>query len=93
VFVRLRLERHTDEAVRAFEAAIAAIDQIVDCWLMSGDTDYLLRVLIDSLPSYERFIRGTLHRLPGVASIDTSFAYGIVKQGQALPVVLDDTAG
>lgn len=85
VFIRLKLERHTDEAVNAFEQAIIAMPQVMDCWLMTGRSDYLLRVIAADLDDYERFVRRELQRVPGIASIDTSFAYGSVKHAQVLP--------
>lgn len=85
VFIRLKLERHSDEAVNAFEAAITAMPQVMDCWLMTGRSDYLLRVIAADLDDYERFVRRELQRVPGIASIDTSFAYGSVKHAQVLP--------
>ena len=85
VFIRLKLERHSDEAVNAFEQAIIAMPQVMDCWLMTGRSDYLLRVIAADLDDYERFVRRELQRVPGVASIDTSFAYGSVKHAQVLP--------
>ncbi len=85
VFIRLKLERHSDESVNAFESAISAMPQVMDCWLMTGRSDYLLRVIAADLDDYERFVRRELQRVPGIASIDTSFAYGSVKHAQVLP--------
>jgi len=85
VFVRIRLDRHSHEAVEAFEKGIADIEEVLDCYLMTGDSDYLLRVIVESLESYERFIRDKIHAIPSVAAIDTSFAYGIVKQTRVFP--------
>ncbi len=85
VFIRIKLERHGDEAVNAFEQAIIAMPQVMDCWLMTGRSDYLLRVIASDLDDYEHFVRRELQRVPGIASIDTSFAYGSVKHAQVLP--------
>ena len=87
VFIRIKLERHSDEAVKAFEQAIIAMPQVMDCWLMTGRSDYLLRVIASDLDDYERFVRRELQRVPGIAGIDTSFAYGSVKHAQVLPDV------
>lgn len=86
VFVRVRLQVHDKESVRAFEAAIMGMDSVLDCYVMTGNTDYLLRVLVESLKHYEAFVRKQLHTAPGVASIDTSFAYGHVKRASVFPV-------
>ncbi|WP_104204048.1 Lrp/AsnC family transcriptional regulator [Billgrantia saliphila] len=85
VFTRITLERHDTETVQKFESRVKEIDEIVDCFLMTGQRDYLLRVVATSLEGYERFVRDTLHTIPGIGSIDTSFAYGVVKHAPALP--------
>ncbi|MGO1118859.1 Lrp/AsnC family transcriptional regulator [Rhodovibrionaceae bacterium A322] len=92
VFVRIRLQEHSKVSVETFETAVLAIDEIVDCHVMTGDADYLLRVLVRSLESYEDFIRGKIHPIPGIASIDTSFAYGTVKQTRVYPTVSSSTS-
>ena len=84
-FVRISLERHTEEITTEFERSVRKFDEILDCYVMAGGVDYLLRVLVPDLKSYEHFIRNRLHRIKGVASIDTGFAYGIVKQSQVFP--------
>ena len=86
VFIRIKLERHGDSAVNAFERTIQEMPQVMDCWLMTGRSDYLLRVIASDLDDYERFVRRELQRVPGIASIDTSFAYGSVKHAQVLPL-------
>ncbi|NQY14466.1 MAG: Lrp/AsnC family transcriptional regulator [Henriciella sp.] len=85
VFIRIKLERHSDDAVQAFEGAIIDMPNVMDCWLMTGRSDYLLRVIAADLDDYEQFVRRELQRVPGIASIDTSFAYGQVKHAQVLP--------
>ena len=86
-FVRIRLERHTQDVVEAFERKVRDIDTILDCYVMTGDADYLLRVLVESLEDYERFVRTRLHKIEGIAAIDTSFAYGTVKRATVFPKV------
>lgn len=86
-FVRIRLERHSAEIVAAFERKVRSIDAILDCYVMTGDADYLLRVLIQSLSDYEQFVRMKLHTIDGIGSIDTSFAYGVVKRSTVFPPV------
>lgn len=87
VFIRIKLERHSDDAVQAFEQAIINMPKVMDCWLMTGRSDYLLRVIAADLDDYEQFVRRELQRVPGIASIDTSFAYGQVKHAQVLPAI------
>lgn len=85
VFIRITLARHDTATVAEFERRVRAIDEIMDCFLMTGQRDYLMRVVAASLESYERFVRDVIHTIPGIASIDTSFAYGVVKRALALP--------
>jgi len=86
VFIRIRLERHSEEVVKTFEAALGRIHEVLDCYLLAGGDDYLLRVIVASLEAFEDFIRRRIHAIPGIASIDTSFAYGVVKQTRVFPV-------
>ncbi len=89
-FVGIKLKVHSAESVAAFERAIQAIDAVMDCYVMTGQVDYLLRVLAESLKDYERFVRKELHAIPGIESIDTSFAYGRVKRSNVFPAVRGD---
>ncbi len=84
-FVRIRLERHSEASVAAFERKVRTIDNIQDCYVMTGEADYLLRVLVTSLKDYEQFVRTQLHNIEGIAAIDTSFAYGTVKRATVFP--------
>ncbi|KSV93065.1 Lrp/AsnC family transcriptional regulator [Sinorhizobium sp. GL28] len=84
-FVRIRLERHSETSVAAFERKVRTIDNIQDCYVMTGEADYLLRVLVTSLKDYEQFVRTQLHNIEGIAAIDTSFAYGTVKRATVFP--------
>ena len=72
VFVSVRLVKQIDEALDVFEQAIANMPEVVDCWLMTGERDYLLRVVTEGLKEFEQFLVGRLTRVRGVASIDSS---------------------
>jgi len=87
VFVRIKLQHHTEDGVSAFENAIQDIGEILECHLMTGDWDYLMRVVVSSLEDYERFTRQRIHKISGVAAIETSFAFGEVKRTNVFPVV------
>ena len=82
----MRLERHAEETVKGFEDRVSRLDEVLDCYLLAGSDDYLLRIIVASLEAYETFVRRRLHAIPGIASIDTSFAYGRVKQTRVYPV-------
>jgi Lrp/AsnC family transcriptional regulator, leucine-responsive regulatory protein len=60
------------------------MDAVMDCYLITGDADYLLRVVVRILKEYERFVRERINMVPGIASIETSFAYGHVKRSTIL---------
>ncbi|MGJ8564678.1 MAG: Lrp/AsnC family transcriptional regulator [Alphaproteobacteria bacterium] len=84
-FLRVRLERHAEDTVQIFEREVRKMDEILDCFVITGNADYLLRVIVKSLDAYEDFIRNDLQRIAGVASIDSSFAFGTVKQSHIYP--------
>ncbi|MEM6413711.1 MAG: Lrp/AsnC family transcriptional regulator [Pseudomonadota bacterium] len=85
VFIQVSLDKHDEKTVGRFEDYIRKIDEILECWMTTGDADYLLRVVASSIDDYEKFIRTRLHRIPGVGSIDTSFAYGRIKRSFVYP--------
>jgi|TARA_R110002012_G_scaffold60005_1_gene157013 DNA-binding Lrp family transcriptional regulator len=85
--VRIRLSSHMGDVVKLFEKKVHETEQILDCYVITGSEDYLLRVLVEDLKSYEEFVRHKLHNIPGIASIDSSFAYGVLKQSNVFPVV------
>jgi DNA-binding Lrp family transcriptional regulator len=86
VFVNVTLERQIEPALERFEAAILKRPEVMECYLMTGDFDYLLRVVTADLSAYERFLVENLTRVPGVSSIRSSFALKQVKYSTALPL-------
>ena len=86
VFVQVTLERQIDRALETFETAIQDRPEVMECYLMTGDSDYLLRVVVSDLTAYERFLKEHLTRVSGVASIKSSFALNQVKYSTALPL-------
>jgi len=85
VFLSVRLEKQTQELIKTFEQQVQDIDEILECYLMTGSSDYLLRIVSDSLKSYERFIKETLTRIPGIGTIESAFTFGIVKKKTTFP--------
>lgn len=83
VLVSVKLDRQVDEALAKFEAAVKALREVVDCWLMTGNRDYLLRVVTRGLEDFERFLVGRFTKVPGVASIESSIPLRRVKSGLA----------
>jgi Lrp/AsnC family leucine-responsive transcriptional regulator len=86
VFVEITLHSQSEEALDGFERAVADCPDVMECYLMSGDADYLLRVAAADTADYERIHRTRLARLPGVARIRTSFALRTVCKKTALPI-------
>ncbi len=86
VFISVRLERQVEAALDRFEAAIAGRPEVMECYLMTGDADYLIRVVVPDVPALERFIVDFLSRIPGVGNIKSSFALKQVKYKTALPL-------
>ena len=86
VFVNVTLERQIEPALERFEAAILKRPEVMECYLMTGDFDYLLRIVAADLSAYERFLVENLTRVPGVSSIRSSFALKQVKYSTALPL-------
>jgi len=86
VFVSVRLERQVEGALDAFESAVLARPEVMECYLMTGDADYLLRVVVRDVPAYEEFLMRHLTRVRGIASIRSSFALKQVKYTTALPL-------
>lgn len=86
VFISIKLERQREESLERFEGAIRDCPEVVECYLMTGSRDYLLRVVAQDLSAYERFLKDTLTRIDGVSSIESSFALAQVKHSSALPI-------
>jgi Lrp/AsnC family leucine-responsive transcriptional regulator len=86
VFASIKLERQRENELERFNAAITRWPEVVDCYLMTGQRDYLLRIVVRDLHAYERFIKEKLTRLDGVASIESSFALAQIKRSNRLPI-------
>lgn len=86
VFVSIKLERQRADELDRFGAAIAPWPEVMECYLMTGQFDFLLRVVCADLASYEGFLREKLTQVEGVASIESSFSLGQVKYSRVLPI-------
>lgn len=85
--VRITMNSHSAEVVADLENQVRQIPRIVEAYLMSGGADYLLKVMVRDLAEFEEFIRDDIRTLPGIASIETSFAFGMTKSPTPLPLV------
>ena len=86
VFVQVTLERQVETALEGFERVIAGRPEVMECYLMTGDSDYLLRIVVPDVEAYEAFLKNHLTRVVGVSSIKSSFALNRVKYETALPL-------
>ena len=86
VMVNVKLERQVEKALESFEKAIQEWPEVMETYLMTGDSDYYLRIVVKDLPAYEKFLMEKLTKLPGVASIKSSFALKEIVHRTALPM-------
>ncbi|PIE13534.1 MAG: AsnC family transcriptional regulator [Rhodobacterales bacterium] len=86
VFVEITLSGQADEVLDAFEKAVARIPDVLECHLMAGSADYILKVVAENTEDFARIHRQYLARLPGVAQMQSSFALRTVFKTTALPV-------
>ncbi len=87
VFIQISLEKQSRKALETFEDAIRHRSEVMECYLMTGDADYLIRVVVTDVQALERFIVDELTRIPGIANIRSSFALKQVKYETALPLL------
>jgi Lrp/AsnC family leucine-responsive transcriptional regulator len=85
-FIRVRLDQQDDRHLALFEEAVGNFPEVMECYLMTGDADYQLRVLVDSLKAFEEFLRSRLTKIEGVAQVTTSFALRPIVYKTALPL-------
>lgn len=86
VFVNITLDRQDQTDLHAFEQAVRKIPEVMECYLMTGDYDYLLRVVVADTADFERMHSQHLTRLPHVARVHSSFALRPVQKSRELPI-------
>ena len=86
IFVNVSLERQERSGLEEFETRIRSYPEVMECYLMTGSSDYLVRIVVPDLQSYERFLADNLTRIPGVANIQSSFALKQVVYNTELPL-------
>jgi DNA-binding Lrp family transcriptional regulator len=86
IFVEITLSAQADEVLEAFEKAVARIPDVLECHLMAGTADYILKVVAENTDDFARIHRQYLTRLPGVAQMQSSFALRTVFKTTALPL-------
>lgn len=88
VFAQVKLSAHGRAHLADFEAAIADIPEVIECYVLMGTVDFLLRVVTVDIESYEKLFFEKLSRLPGVQEITSSIALSEIKNSTALPIHL-----
>jgi DNA-binding Lrp family transcriptional regulator len=86
VFVHIALRREEQRELAAFEKAVRDIPEVMECYLMTGEFDYLLRVVVSDMADFERLHNEALTRLPGVARVNSSVAIRTVTKTTELPL-------
>ena len=86
VFVHIALHREEQSELAAFEAAVQSLPEVMECYLMTGEFDYLLRVVVSDMADFERVHKESITRLPGVARVNSSVAIRTVRKTTELPL-------
>lgn len=86
VFANVRIGSHDEDTLEAFADAVESHPHIVECFLTGGESDYLLRIVAGSIEEYERFLKKVLVHMPGVASVNSSFAMRRIKWTSRMPI-------
>jgi Lrp/AsnC family transcriptional regulator, leucine-responsive regulatory protein len=87
VFVHIALHREEQSELAAFEEAVQDLPEVMECYLMTGEFDYLLRVVVSDMADFERVHNESLTRLPGVARVNSSVAIRTVRKTTELPII------
>lgn len=80
VFIEVMMERHDEESLKRFESTVLAIPEVLECHLVTGEYDYVIKAAVGGTAGYERLLRDRLYRLPGVRHTRTSFALRCLKR-------------
>ncbi len=86
VFATVALEKQVESTLENFESEITRYPEVMECYLMTGEFDYLLRIVVPDLNAYERFLMDHLTRIEGIASIKSSISLKQVRYKTALPL-------
>ncbi|MBR0740790.1 Lrp/AsnC family transcriptional regulator [Bradyrhizobium liaoningense] len=79
-FVEITLDKHDDKALERFGGALARIPEVMEAYLVTGDYDYLIKVVVRDTDHYERFLRQALYRIPGIRQSRTTFGLRTLKR-------------
>lgn len=86
VLANVSLVRHSEGAVEQFEALVRASREIIECHGITGEADYLIKIVVPDMKAYDQFLQSKVFRLPGVASVRSNVVLREVKYETALPI-------
>ena len=86
IFISVELDRQSSDAIEVFEAAVRRFDEVMECHLMTGSRDILLRVVAEDLTAFDHFLENRLMRVPGIRSMQSSFTLRTMIERRVLPV-------
>ena len=92
VFVSVGLDRHREEEAERFRKTVMRLPQVVCCHAISGESDFLLEIVVADLNQYSEFVLKRLRRIPGVKDLHSSFSLETIKNGNSLPLRMPGTA-
>jgi|SRR5579862_2300380 len=92
-FVAVGLERHREEEAERFRKAVLRLPQVVRCHAISGESDFLLEIVVSDLHEYSEFVLKRLRRIPGVKGLHSSFALETMKSTTTVPLPTSETTG
>jgi len=93
VIIEVTLDRHDDDILRKFEAALERMPEVVEAYLMTGEYDFFIKVAVAGTEGYERFLREKLYRIPGIRHSRTSFTLRRLKQTYSVQPPLSGAIG
>ncbi|MBR0655454.1 Lrp/AsnC family transcriptional regulator [Plastoroseomonas arctica] len=80
VFLEIQMEKHDDTILHRFEEAVAAMPEVLEAWLVTGEYDYVVKLAVGGTAGYERLLREKIYRLPGIRHTRTSFTLRLLKR-------------
>ena len=86
MFAQISLERHSANTVENFERSVRDAPEILECYAVTGDSDFLLKILVESPEAYDRFLHRFLFNMPGIRQTRTIVALREIKHEQRLPL-------
>lgn len=92
VILEVTLDRHDDEAVESFGRAMAAMPEVLEVYLTTGEYDYFIKVAVDGTRGYEEFLRKRLYKIPGIRHSRSSFTLRCLKKSLSISPTLTETA-